>query len=280
MMVIGGRPGTGKTTIKDQLIREAFRLNPGLNLRALEFSLEMMGKTSAIRGMSAHTGKSYKQLCSADNGGKDKLSDDDYRACAELAEEMKGYPIDVVEAGPTVQKMEAIVDAYMKYHSKQGMIGDVPTVIYRNTIITIDHSLLLEVNKKAGEKSKNDMLYNLGTTLTRLKRKYPIAFIVLSQLNRSIDHPDRQENGKYGNYVLDSDIFGADALLQHADNVIGLNIPGKQKITQYGPERYLIKAEHLVMHFLKARNGETGLGFFNHRFKQILEKSMNLSLKH
>jgi len=32
----------------------------------------------------------------------------------------------------------------------------------------------------------------------------------LSQLNRNIDNPERAEEGKYGNYVLESDIFGAE----------------------------------------------------------------------
>lgn len=54
-------------------------------------------------------------------------------------------------------------------------------------------------------------------------------FIVLSQLNRNVDNPERNEDGKYSNYILESDIFGGDALLQHADTVIGINRPAKQK---------------------------------------------------
>jgi len=269
MTVVGGRPGTGKTTIKDQLIREAFKLNKD-DMRVLEFSLEMLGKTSAIRGMSAYTGRSYKQLCSAEDGGKEKITDAQLKLCEEFAAEMNKYPIDIVETGPTVLQFEAIIEKYMEAHSKMVSIGNAQIKKYTNTIITVDHSLLLEVNK-ANEQSKNDMLYNLGTTLTRLKRKYPIAFIILSQLNRSIDHPDRNEDGKYGNYILESDIFGADALLQHADTLIGLNRPGKQKIRHYGVEKYIIESDQiLVMHFLKCRNGENGLGFFRTKFERMM----------
>ena len=274
MTVIGGRPGTGKTTIKDQLIREAFPLNAASSMRVLEFSLEMLGKTSAIRGMSAYTGRSYKQLCSAESGGKEKVTDEQLALCEEFAKQMNQYPIDIVEAGPTVQQFESIIMKYMETHSRVIPIGNVQQKVFTNTVITLDHSLLLEVNKKE-EKSKNDMLYNLGTTLTRLKRKYPIAFIVLSQLNRSIDHPDRNEDGKYGNYILESDIFGADALLQHADTLIGLNRPGKQKIRYYGPERYIIPDERLLaMHFLKCRNGENGIAFFNTKFERMMIEEM------
>ena len=280
MTVMGGRPGTGKTTIKDQLIREAFRINPAGSMRVLEFSLEMLGKASAIRGMSSHTGASYKELCSAEEGGTKKITPEQIALCEEFAREMNKYPIDVVEEGPTVEDFEAIIVKYMNHHAQDvtmlvkkedGTTEEVPAKKYSNTVITLDHSLLLEVNKRE-EKSKNDMLYNLGTTLTRLKRKYPIAFVILSQLNRSIDHPERNEDGKYGNYVLESDIFGADALLQHADTVIGLNRPAKQKIRFYGPERYIVPMDGklLAMHFLKCRNGENGIAFFNTKFEKMM----------
>jgi hypothetical protein len=107
------------------------------------------------------------------------------------------------------------------------------------------------------------MLYALGEALTYMKKKYPVAFLVLSQLNRNVDNPDRVRDGEYGNYVLDSDLFGADALLQHADVVLGINKPSIRKIRQYGPEKYIIEDdETLVFHFLKSRNGLTKMSFF------------------
>ncbi len=65
LTVIGGRPGSGKTLIKDQIIRESFDLNPDDDFRVLEFQFEMVGRTSAIREFSSLTGKTYKELCSA-----------------------------------------------------------------------------------------------------------------------------------------------------------------------------------------------------------------------
>ena len=107
------------------------------------------------------------------------------------------------------------------------------------------------------------MLYNLGEAITFMKKNYPVSFIILSQLNRNIDSPDRAEDGKYGNYVLDSDIFGADALLQHSDTLIGINRPGLKKIKFYGPDRFIIPDDTtIVFHFLKSRNGDTRISFF------------------
>jgi replicative DNA helicase len=256
--VIGGRPASGKTLIAQQIVREAFPLNPTEKFRVLQFQLEMLARTSAIREYSGVLGKSYKYLCSAEQV---LLTEDDLKLCYEHAKNAVQYPIDIVEEAPTVEQFKEIVHEYMEAHKREN--GE-----YTKTIITVDHSLLFR--KAPAEKNKNDMLNNLGEALTAMKRKYPVMFIVLSQLNRNIDHPDRAEDGKYGNYILESDIFGADALLQHADTVIGINRPGKQKIRFYGPDRFIIEDDKvLVLHFLKCRNGDTRLSFFKAEFEKM-----------
>ena len=261
--VIGGRPGAGKTLIKDQIIREAFKLNSADNFRVLEFSFEMMARVSALREYSSLLGKSYKYLCSADG----KLTEEDLHTCHEYAKERVKYPIDVVEESCTVDEFVKIVEEYMHLHAIGGPISTGTAPVYRNTIITLDHTLLLN---KAPYHSENEMLYAFGKAITKLKRKYPIAFIILSQLNRNIDTPERNEDGKYGNYILESDIFGADAMLQHADMLIGINRPGKQKIRFYGPDRYIIENDRiLVVHFLKCRNGDTRMSFFRAEFEKM-----------
>lgn len=257
MTVIGGRPGSFKTGLKDQLIRESFKINHGDKYRVLEFSLEMLQRVSAIREYSSLLGKSYKYLCSADG----TLSEEHLKICFEYAKERVKYPIDIVEEPCTVNKFREIIMKYMNHHKDDN--GK-----FTNTVVTLDHSLLLK--KAPFEKNRMDALYNLGETITDLKRKYPIAFIILSQLNRNVDEPKRNEDRKYGNYILPSDIFGSDALLQHADTVVGLNRPGMQKIRFYGPDGYIIENDRImVMHFLKCRNGDNRMSFFNAEFERM-----------
>lgn len=269
--VIGGRPASGKTLIKDQIVREAFKLNAGDDFRVLEFQFEMLARTSAIREYSSLLGRPYKYLCSADG----KLTPEDLKACHEYAKERVKFPIDVVEEPCTVADFIQIIKDYMEEHATMELPDTINTTApnpkvkkYKKTIITLDHSLLLK--KAPYEKDKYDTLYSLGEALTALKRVYPIAFIILSQLNRGIDSPERNEDGKYGNYILESDIFGADALLQHADMLVGINRPGKQKIRFYGPDRYIIENDRvLVVHFLKCRNGDTRMSFFKAEFEKM-----------
>jgi hypothetical protein len=136
------------------------------------------------------------------------------------------------------------------------------------TIITLDHTML--VKRAPYQNNSLDMLFELGEFFTQCKRDYPCLFIALSQLNRNIDNPDRAIDGKYGNYILESDIFGSDAMLQHADMLIGINRPAKQKIRFYGPDRYIIENDRtLVLHFLKARNGDARMSFFKAEFEKM-----------
>ena len=119
------------------------------------------------------------------------------------------------------------------------------------------------------------MLYELGEILTDLKRRFPIAFIVLSQLGRNVETPERNPDGKYGNYILPTDLFGGDALYQHADLVIGINRPSLKYIQYYGPDRYIIDDEDiLVFHFLKCRNGDTRMSFFKSHYNKMCVEEM------
>jgi len=252
LTVIGGRPGSGKTLIKDQIIRESFVLNPEEDYRVLEFQFEMVGRTSALREFSSITGKTYKQLCSAG----DILSKDTFDKCHVYAKDRVKSPVDIISTPMTVNQMREQVDMYMNEHQGQ------------KTIITLDHTIL--VKRAPYQNNRLDMLFELGEFFTQVKREYPCMFIALSQLNRNIDNPDRAIDGKYGNYVLESDIFGSDAMLQHADTLIGINRPAKQKIRFYGPDRYIIQDDKtLVLHFLKARNGDTRMSFFKAQFERM-----------
>jgi replicative DNA helicase len=259
--VIGGRPASGKTLIAEQIVRESFALNPDEEFRVLQFQFEMLARTQAIREFSSVIGRSYKYLCSADG----KLTDEDLQRCLKYAKNKVNQPINIVDTPCTVEEFKQTVNDYFERHSS---IDDEGKKVYKKTLITIDHSVLFK--KAPYESSKNEMLNNLGEAMTMLKKIYPVAFIILSQLNRNIDNPERSEDGKYGNYILESDIFGADALLQHADTVVGINRPAKQKIKFYGPDRYIIDNDRiLVLHFLKCRNGDTRLSFFKGEFENM-----------
>lgn len=249
--VVGARPGTGKTLFMEQLISDIIEENKDHKFRVLKFQFEMLDETNGIRKLSLNTGSDYNTLMSKG----EPVDKDLYQRCVRYYEETeKTDVIDVVYDPCTVDEMCATIHYYMERH--RGEDGN-----YTNALVTIDHSALLKVGK--GQRDKFEVLYALGEAMTYMKKHYPVAFLVLSQLNRNIDNPERSKDGDYGNYVLDSDLFGADALLQHADVVLGINKPSIRKIRFYGPERFIVNDEDLLaFHFLKSRNGTTRLSFF------------------
>jgi replicative DNA helicase len=249
--VVGARPGTGKTLFMEQLISDIIEFNKDQDFRVLKFQMEMLDETNGVRKLSMNTGSDYNTLMSKGEPVDEAI----YWKCVEFYEKSKENDfIDVVYDACTVDEMCATIDYYVKKHKNED--GTFP-----NVLVAIDHSALFRVGK--GQKDKFDMLGALGEALTMMKKKYPVAFVVLSQLNRNIDDVKRQEEGSYGNYVLDSDIYGSDSLLQHADVVLGINKPSVRRLKQYGPDRYLISdPDTLVFHFLKSRNGVTRIAFF------------------
>ena len=243
--VVGARPGTGKTLFMDQLVSDIVKINTNQVFRILKFQMEMVDETSAIRKFGLITGADYNTLMSKDG----KLVDRGiYDKCVDYYKESsRNDIINVIYDVCTVKEMCASIHYEFERHKKSNGA-------YQNMLVTIDHSALFAVD--FGQKDKFAMLNALGEALTMMKKNYPDAFVELSQLNRNIYDPKRQIEGTYGNYVLDSDIYGSDALLQHADIVMGINKPSIRKIRKYGPEKFIIEdPDTLVFHFLKSRNG-------------------------
>lgn len=250
LTVIAGRPGSGKTLIGSMISREAFKLNPDQDFCVLDFQFEMLSRNIALREISGNIGVNVRRLTSVGS----KVQDDDLNAALKYCEENKHREVYSYERPLTVEKMRDKI--YEFYDLKRKPI-----------VITLDHSLLLK--KSASEHDRIETLYNLGNMLAETRRQLPVCFIVLSQLNRDIESTERLKPGSIGNFVKDSDVFGADALLQFTDILIGINRPAKYGLQFYGPEKIPVDFDTLMVHFLKVRNGEPCLT----RFKADFAKS-------
>ena len=248
--VVGARPGTGKTLFMEQLVNDVIKMNPDQKFRILKFQFEMLDETNGIRKLSMNVGSDYNTLMSKDM----PVDKGVYQKCVQFYESTESYDIvDVVYDPCTVEEMCATIHAYMEqFKTEDGFV---------NTLVTVDHSALFKLGGKY--KDKFEMLNAFGEALTEMKKKFPVAFLVLSQLNRNVETIERAKDGTYGNYILDSDLYGSDALLQHADVVLGINRPFNRRIKFYGPEKYIINdPDLLVFHILKSRNGFMGMNFY------------------
>lgn len=264
-LLLASRPGIGKTMWKDQFVKEAFILNPDQNFRVLSCEWEMASITSNIRELSAYLGKSYQYMCSAGNKhAEGELSDEDVRRCIEyfgkkvqkIGDEWDSK-IDVIQDALSPSDFEGACEAYaLKYPDA-------------NILVTVDHVRLAEKNNK----SEIDMLYDFAKAVIRQKRarrKNKMSFILLNHTNRNVDKQERCTEGIYGNYIVDSDIQGADALQQAVDITIALDCPAQRQIRYYGPSRFVIDDERvLVSHYLKVRNGGKGMAFLRAIYEEM-----------
>ena len=254
MLVIGARPGVGKTLIADLITTNAPALNSDQDFMICKLQFEMLGRNTAIRELSGAIGKSIKYLNSADEDLGD-LTATDLSFVKKYAEMTKTRQEYVVDTPSTPKGIGKTLRNFYKEFKKP-------------FIVTLDHSMLVE--KAADEKDKVEMLQNLGKELTAVKRELPCIIIILSQLNRSVDAPERQEKPSQANYPNDGDLFGGDALFQHADIMCLVNKPSKYGLEYYGGEMFEVTDKNLLaFHFTKVRSGNTRISFFLGEFEKM-----------
>lgn len=257
LYVIGARPGIGKTLIAGSITRDLQRLNPDQTFSVLHFQFEMLGRNMAIRELSSASNLDVRYLQSAQDNGTPPLSEQDYNKLVIYAQKQGHRREYVVDTATTVAQMQEIVEKFY-------METKLPFVV------TLDHTLL--VKKGASETSKQQTLELLAIAMTNLKNKYPVIFIVLTQLNREIDNTDRHVAGKLSQYPSESDVFGSDSLLQCSDVMIAVNKPSKQQLQIYGPHRWIIEPhmkDYLAFHVLKNRFGEPSIQWYHAHYKTM-----------
>lgn len=250
-LTIAGRPASGKTLVSSLISRRSFDLNPDQDLAVLDIQWEMHAKSIALREISADMKASIRYLSNAERGNK--LRDDDLDAAMDYCKKHGHKDIFFFETALNVSGLEAKIIEFLN-------------TVNKPTIITIDHSLLTERDKD--EKSMQETLGNLAKMLARLRKhpKYKVIIILLSQLNRDIESTERLQNGTIGNYVKDSDLFGADAVFQSSDIVVSIHRPGKYGLTRFGVENYMVDPTILIVQFLKVRSGAPEMQFYKADF--------------
>jgi replicative DNA helicase len=242
MITIGARPGSGKTLIVNQILREAKQNNPTQDFNILDFQFEMGGKQSAARAFAAETALDYNVVLSTNKDLDDfsfKMMEQ-YVSDTEAMEKI-GIVRQVISEPLTHEGIRKAVEFY--YHDLGG----------KPMIITIDHSWL--IRKMPDEKEKISTLYNTVEMLMQLKNKFPIIVVMITQLNRGMEDYTRKTPGIIANYPTSTDIFGGDALMQGSDLVLALSRPFTLNIPLYGDKGYIVKPDDIFVHLLKVRNG-------------------------
>ena len=245
--VIGGMSGSGKTAILNELETGLFDQNPNEDFVVLSFNFEMLARRLVGRKISKKLGRSVKQLYSADFESPEyNLTREDYiTAEAYCRDELSKFPIYYVDLSGNVNQIVSTITDFALNGLGRG----------KSIVVTLDHSLLVKQLKGQDERQA---LYALGAAFNDLKKKLPVIFVIVSQLNRSIESVERIENVDL-HYPQKSDVFGADALYQYSDLFMITHRPEMLNIALYGPNKLPVEG-YVYWHFIKTRDGEPFIG--------------------
>lgn len=229
-----GVSGTGKSSLANLIATDIIDLNPSEDIVVLNFSLEMVGFRQIGRTLSNKLKKTTSELYSAE---KD-LDDQTFKRVVSVASKLKKYPIYFVDnPGTSTQVESTIMDFYNAYVKGTN----------KHFIIMYDHALL---TKREG--TVIETISNLLQVFIQVKKLPLTSVILLTQMNRNIEAPERINN-PLAHYPMRSDLSSSDAIFQGSDYVLALHRPELLGIQEYGPSK-LPTANKVFMHILKNRD--------------------------
>ena len=238
-------PGTGKTSIMIQMEEALPKINRGMPVEALIFSLEMLGRNIVSRKISKSLKMSTKYI--NQRYGEDRMSDKDYEAVQRKYAYYRNHNVVYVEDRITVAIFESIINRHRatldKKHGKDNYI------LY----VAADHTMLL-----AKEKGQNrlEMLEDLSGAVIGQKKKGRTILLILNQTNRNFDDRERLQNKKL-QAPNKSDVFGGDAIVQASDVIIVIVNPYHMGLSHwecYGDGE--TSEGKIFWHIIKQREGD------------------------
>lgn len=248
VLILGSRPGIGKTLLASNISRQLQELNQDQDFSVLHFQFEMLSRNIAAREFAGTTKLPLRYLLSSGDPEFPPLSNADFEKLKDYTRGQQNRKEYIVDTALTVYEMTKVIEAFYDKYKKP-------------FVVTLDHTLL--VKRSPNEKTHKETLDNLCSVMVETKKKYPMIWIVLTQLNRDIDDSDRQIPGKLSNYPTDHDIYGSDSFQHGADVVIAYNRPAKYSLKWYGPDKYIIDDKNLIAaHVIKAREGTPSIIWF------------------
>jgi len=248
---VGGRPGIGKSAFTNTLLFDICEINDLTKTIILYWNFEMPNYKQIVRIASHEMKRTVNKIMSANS----PLEEDNFLKFKQIKDKIKDYPIYFTEKS---KPFSYIYNATLEVKTK------FPEY---HIISIIDHTRL--PSKTSALESEEQRITNLLQTQRDLAVDIGQTGILLSQLNRNVESPDRAKS-KYVPQL--SDFFGADSIGQFAN--VGIIL---QRPELYGLQEYLGEdaKDLLAVHFVKNRDGEPNINiglYFNGKvgtFKEL-----------
>lgn len=161
LIVIGGRPGMGKSALAAQIAVNAARKH---NAKALIFSLEMSKKQLVRRMISAESGIEENRIKSA------AIKPDEWTAYLRASDTIAGLPVTINDTAYwTTGQLRAEI---IRFATRQGV-----------DLVVLDYLQLMAGDGKSWQ-NKHIEISEISRTCKVLARELNIPFVALSQLSR------------------------------------------------------------------------------------------------
>ena len=223
VVVIGARPGVGKTVAAQQVVTAVAR---DQKKPALLFTMEMDRSEMMGRILAAEAGVNGRRL----NLARPDLTERDWEKIAGVMGTVTEMPLYVCdEPAMTPSRLIALIGAFKRKHPDLG-------------VVVIDYIGLMESDKSA--KSRQEEIATISRQLKLAAKRFNVPIVVLSQLNRNSTH-------RSDNMPALSDLRDSGAVEQDADIVILLH-------REDAYERESPRAGEMDLIVAKHRGGPTG----------------------
>lgn len=235
--LVAAMSGVGKTALINRLVFACHDLNPTQTICILFFTVEMVARRLVARMISCEMSIPVKDLYKKGDAETIKYIRD------KIYPKYRDKDIKYIEGMYSVRRIVQIIQKFCGSR------------LDKQCLVAYDHSLLM---RKTPGKTERQTLVDFGMELLMLKKQFPSSlYIIISQLNRDIERPERIKV-KTMQYPQKSDIFGGDALWHASDVVMAIHDPFRLNILKYGPREYPTTGL-LFCHLLKVREGGPGL---------------------
>lgn len=224
LVVIGGRPSMGKTTLLQVLAVEAAMSQ---NKPCLVMSLEMKANAIRMRFMS------YAAKIGLGNLRSAQLNEDQWGKFGHFAQLMQKLPIDINDKSGA--KLADIRESARKTQNTYGSVG----------AIFVDYLQLVESDTQNKTATENERIGNVSKGLKAIAKDFNCPVFALSQLNRE---SEKRKGKEYKN----SDLRASGQIEQDADVIIFVH---RDDFYEQEKDKKNGLADLLIT---KQRNGELG----------------------
>ena len=250
--LIAGASGHGKSYLLNMLLRDftspAYNPETTIPTKLLHFSLEMSTTMELLRRVSSLAKVPLSRILQADeplNEVHQAMIYDQLKA----VNEPSLYYVD------TPGNRQQIVQTILEF------IGRHPGCRY---VVCLDHTLLVQAMPREDEITT---IAELGKVFITLRKRFPIMFISLGQLNDKIESEKRRDpDAPHLHYPTKTDIHGSKQLYHAMDTVMVLHQPAELGIESYG-RRGIPTRDLVALHYLKQRHSQSGIVLLKNNLK-------------